>query len=731
MSASSTNIINLFRDLSPSLREAVRSGEMTHDDSVELTQALGLAYEALVAAGGGSLYLPAGTYKFVGSEFSAISILHNDVRIVGAGRAATLITALSGAACEAIVSIAAGTSGVSMLDVGLVGDGSDMDAIHVSGGAHALRLSRLGISGVRDGFVMSAGEYRDCRIENVIASVGRTAVSWRILQNDSSLDNRIDSFSVDSYNGVAMDVDAGVSGRNISIAGDGPCAMRIAPCSDAPGGDAISNPSFFEKLSAKTQMDGATGIEVLAPRTRLVDPSLLGHDCGILISASDVLVLGADVSGGACAMRVAPPLGGEASRASVVGGRLRGQASVDIAASFGSGLARDVSFLGVAVSDGVHVGSGAVNARFVGCALPDDIADEGEDTIIDSRAAEAVVVGEDAPDEPSEGGLWFDPSDNAMRVFTSTPTQASAARRASVFNQEGWSSPQNAVDGAAGGDEGTFASFASSAANVVNTAFLEGFSFSAHIPDDAQVVSVEIRVRQYVSHTARTLAPTVRAFIGAEALGAGAQVLSHTNDASNIDVVELPGITAADLRHPEFRIRFVAGKSSSTLMGTQFLDYIDVFVSYTYTQTSWLRFISERPDGSVTTPDQPAFHAHGSPVGNITLNAGDVVPFEVVRFNRGGHYNPATSRFTAPVDGIYLVWFTAFNNSATAGKRIRITVNNNYVFGQGSSVNLVDFHQSASIFLHANDFVEVRNLSDSTIIHKADQHNEFGCVLLG
>jgi hypothetical protein len=55
--------------------------------------------------------------------------------------------------------------------------------------------------------------------------------------------------------------------------------------------------------------------------------------------------------------------------------------------------------------------------------------------------------------------------------------------------------------------------------------------------------------------------------------------------------------------------------------------------------------------GRVTMPYQPSFHVgkNNSP----TVSAGNYFIFNYIRHNTGSHYNNATGRFTAPIDGVY------------------------------------------------------------------------------
>lgn len=60
--------------------------------------------------------------------------------------------------------------------------------------------------------------------------------------------------------------------------------------------------------------------------------------------------------------------------------------------------------------------------------------------------------------------------------------------------------------------------------------------------------------------------------------------------------------------------------------------------------------------GRITTPNQPAFRVKpDATYNNIAQGAG--VPFKTIEFDKNNNYNTTTSRFTAPVAGVY--FFTA------------------------------------------------------------------------
>lgn len=66
--------------------------------------------------------------------------------------------------------------------------------------------------------------------------------------------------------------------------------------------------------------------------------------------------------------------------------------------------------------------------------------------------------------------------------------------------------------------------------------------------------------------------------------------------------------------------------------------------------------------GRITTPNQPAFAASGG-AGNVVVNFPTALALQSAQFNRGNHYNTATSKFTAPIAGVYQFNITAYVNS--------------------------------------------------------------------
>jgi hypothetical protein len=75
--------------------------------------------------------------------------------------------------------------------------------------------------------------------------------------------------------------------------------------------------------------------------------------------------------------------------------------------------------------------------------------------------------------------------------------------------------------------------------------------------------------------------------------------------------------------------------------------------------------LSVLPDGSVTTPAQPAFEAK---LCSTVVNPGSPMIWESVLSNVGNGYNPANGVFTAPIAGTYVFGFNTLMNFAATGE---------------------------------------------------------------
>jgi len=114
--------------------------------------------------------------------------------------------------------------------------------------------------------------------------------------------------------------------------------------------------------------------------------------------------------------------------------------------------------------------------------------------------------------------------------------------------------------------------------------------------------------------------------------------------------------------------------------------------------------------GRITMPYQPAF--------DVASNAGvtnAVQTYNVVYLNRGSHFSTGTSRFTAPVAGVYYFNATTIKagSDTTAVTRVYLRINGSVTYGsrhvrtsEGSSYG-TNGVGSWTVNLSVNDYVEV------------------------
>jgi len=110
--------------------------------------------------------------------------------------------------------------------------------------------------------------------------------------------------------------------------------------------------------------------------------------------------------------------------------------------------------------------------------------------------------------------------------------------------------------------------------------------------------------------------------------------------------------------------------------------------------------------GRVTMSSQPAFTASGGTnVGGVV----DPVLFTIINLNRGGHYNSATGRFTAPVTGAYF-FFASVDPTSSGGVSTQFKVNNVLQDFLRAYAAAGDGSQgvSCALQLNAGDYVTLR-----------------------
>lgn len=157
------------------------------------------------------------------------------------------------------------------------------------------------------------------------------------------------------------------------------------------------------------------------------------------------------------------------------------------------------------------------------------------------------------------------------------------ARAATFGTSSGstWSTTANAVDGAYGATNNTYATFTSLVASA--TGYIEvnfGTQLSSTIPANATGISVSVTIRHLETNV--TTMPTIRyqPYDGATAIGSVASGTANTANHAN-SATFTP--TVAQIRSATFKVRVTCTRNASTTAGNFSLDNVDILVTYTTT----------------------------------------------------------------------------------------------------------------------------------------------------
>lgn len=142
---------------------------------------------------------------------------------------------------------------------------------------------------------------------------------------------------------------------------------------------------------------------------------------------------------------------------------------------------------------------------------------------------------------------------------------------------------------------------------------------------------------------------------------------------------------------------------------------------FTTSDTERMRIDSS---GRVTTPSQPAFRV--GRLSGVSVADQGVVVFDSATTNIGSNYNTSNGRFTAPVAGMYQfnmqVLFESLSNGNQCEMQFRVNGSDNMAFGPRVKYQAdytgwsgyVSMIGTTSVYLNANDYVQVFNISGGT-----------------
>ena len=142
--------------------------------------------------------------------------------------------------------------------------------------------------------------------------------------------------------------------------------------------------------------------------------------------------------------------------------------------------------------------------------------------------------------------------------------------------------------------------------------------------------------------------------------------------------------------------------------------------------------------GRVLTPARPAFTVGFSNSGNLSLNDDTLIPFDNTSsfscFDIGGNFNTTSSRFVAPVSGVYLMMLTVFIN-ASGSLSCQFKVNGTPAKSGADTMagfkndTATSAHTNLMLSLTANDYVEAFTRNGSYNVYR--NHSFWSGALMG
>lgn len=128
--------------------------------------------------------------------------------------------------------------------------------------------------------------------------------------------------------------------------------------------------------------------------------------------------------------------------------------------------------------------------------------------------------------------------------------------------------------------------------------------------------------------------------------------------------------------------------------------------------------ITQDSSGRMLLPYQPRFDAYGA---GTTCTSGSFWIFPSTQVNNGSYYNTANGRFTAPIAGTYVFYWSNIGATTDTTYRYRLYINNTIVrdvqyrvdtseTGGSYEGNGVKHYMTA---LSANDYVQIYFVSDN------------------
>ena len=132
--------------------------------------------------------------------------------------------------------------------------------------------------------------------------------------------------------------------------------------------------------------------------------------------------------------------------------------------------------------------------------------------------------------------------------------------------------------------------------------------------------------------------------------------------------------------------------------------------------------------GRLLTPNRPYFYARAA---NSDHTSG-TIPYDLVDYNVGGHYDSSTYTFTAPVAGIYSITFQFFskNNGVSGGADLQVNgVLTIRVGREGAESYYEGYSNAINKYLNVGDTVRVQWYTGT--VHTNTPFSHFSAYLIG
>lgn len=155
-----------------------------------------------------------------------------------------------------------------------------------------------------------------------------------------------------------------------------------------------------------------------------------------------------------------------------------------------------------------------------------------------------------------------------------------------------------------------------------------------------------------------------------------------------------------------------------------------------YTANTNVAGINERmrinANGHVTVPYQPSFHATSNATSSVGI--GNTLVFAVTDHNTGSCYSTSTGRFTAPVAGRYLIYYSALASGTSGWFEVYPRKNGSVYVRQQRYMYATNNDQiitaTFAISLAVGDYVDLY-VQNATVAMNQSTYNFFGGHLIG